>query len=126
MAGEGRIKAVRLPGVGTDGLDTDPDDRCLVRQPARTRDRHARRMGPGVVGIEESLLIARARVPPRPVKEPTTLGKGSELALPGFNVRDLEEVVGVLGALSTLVDDYRRGDQVPRRHLRDVDPFAPC
>ena len=46
------------------------------------------------------------------------------LVLPGLDVGDLEEKVGVLGALPALVDDRRAGDQLAGGHLGDVFAVA--
>lgn len=123
MAGKGGIKAVSLARVGANRLHADPDDRCFRGQPTGALDGDARSVRPGVVGVQKPLLIARSSVPSRAVQEPTARWQRAMFALPGLDVRDLEQVVRIVRTLAALVDDCRRGDQLPRRNLGDVDPL---
>src|SRR5712691_7417967 len=95
MARKGGVKAMGSAGIGADGLHTDTDDRCLCGQPARALDRDARRVRPGGVGVKKPLLIARSRVPARPVEKPAAVWQRAMFSLPLLDVGDLEQVIGV-------------------------------
>src|SRR5438034_2518397 len=95
VTGKRGLEAVRLAGVGADRLHADPEHGRFVRQPARAFDRDPRRVRAHVVGVEKSLLVTGPRVPARSVQEPSPVGHGAVLTLPGLDVRDLEEIIGV-------------------------------
>src|SRR5438105_15286414 len=97
MAGEGRVEAVRGPGVGADRLDPDPNDWRLRSEPARALDRQSRRVRPGLTRIQEGPLVIDPSAPAGPVEQPAC-GQWPMVPLPGFDVGALGPVVRVPSA----------------------------
>src|SRR5580765_3131240 len=117
MAGEGRVEGVRGARVGSHGLDADPHDRSVLGDPPGAIDAHAGRVRTGLVRVDEPLLAVGAGVPAGAVDHPATGGQRSVLGLPGADVVDLEQEVGVGCALGTEVEHHDGPDQPGHRDV---------
>src|SRR5262249_10582424 len=103
-----------------DRLHAEADDGRLLGQPARALDRDARGVRAVLVGVQERVLVVRARVPSGAVQQPAALGQRAVLALPGADVLDVQQEVRVLAGLRGEVQHRGRTDQPPRRYGCDV------
>jgi hypothetical protein len=74
----------------------------------------------GLVCVEERDLVRGSGIPAGAVEQPATLGQRTVLVLPGADVLDLQQEVGVGGGLLAAVEHGRWTDQIPRRYLRDI------
>ena len=97
VARERRVEPGRAARVGADGLHAEPDDRRLLGEPARALGGDAGRVGAALVGVEELLLVGRARVPAGAVEQPAAVGQRAVGLRPVAYVVDLQQEVGVGG-----------------------------
>src|SRR5438045_8712213 len=86
MTGEWRVEGVGRTRIGADSLDTDADDRALIRQPLSQLDIDARRVRAGFVRIQERLLVTGTGVPAGAVKQRAGLRERAVLPLERTNV----------------------------------------
>src|SRR5438034_2096224 len=96
VAGEGRVEPARHPRVGAHRLDTEADDRRLLGQPAGALGGGAGGVGALLVHVEKGSLIAGAALPAGAEEEPSAVRQRTVVPLPGGQVLDLEEEVGVV------------------------------
>jgi hypothetical protein len=95
VGGERRLQRSRVAGVDADRLHAEPRDRRARGQPLGAGRGDARRVGTGLVGIQELLLRVRVLVPPGPVQQPGAVDQLAVLGDPRLHVLNLEEEVGI-------------------------------
>src|SRR4051795_1341575 len=112
-----RIELVGLAPVDADLLASVAAQRGLLREPLRALDARARPRR----SVQECFGVVMARAPARPQDEPCPLRERPER----LDVRDLQEVVRILGGRLATVDDYDRPDQLFPGDLTDVLAVTP-
>ena len=100
-----------------------PDDRRLLGQPAPAH-RDARRVRPGLVGVQERRLVVGAASQPLRYSSQPPSGSGPCSRCHSSTCATSSRKSGSCGALGALVDHHRRPDELARRNLGDVQPVA--
>src|ERR1700745_1450461 len=109
-----RIEFATLTGIDVDRFHAEAVHLALVEEKLH---RLGRGTG-GVRAIGATVGIGAAWVQLRPIsaaQDPAARRDSSMLALPGFDVRNREHEIFILGRFARAVDDAGTGDEIARR-----------